>query len=313
MRAWIVAVLVVVALARWSGGAGLLAADASESARLRVVFASGLLLGLNPDDAKASIQVWGTALVRDTGLNVTVSADTIDSVDALRRRLADRSVEIYVVRTDEFIDLERTPGRTFPLGKLHVGAHDDVPTDRYVVVTHRASGIGSLAALRGRTLVTMDGSRRGLSLLWLDTELLEAGQPLAPELCAHVTQADRPARAILPVFFRQKDAALVTEASLATVAEMNPQVGRDLVVLARSDPYLPLITGVREDFASPALVARVLQSITTAAQHAAGQQILSLFGMQKIVLVSPEDLVSARLLLDKHRRLLAKSSARRTL
>lgn len=278
---------------------------------VRVVFTAGMLLGVNHDDAKASIQVWATAVVKNSGLDLKVSADIVDSVDTLRRRLAEGTADLYGVRIDELLELERAVGTSTPLGVMHVGLRNGVATERYVLITHRASGLTSLASLKGRTLLTVEGPRRGLAPMWLDTTLLEAGLPVASEFFAHVTSAEKPAKAILPVFFRQKDVALATEASLATVAEMNPQVGHDLVVVARSEPIVPVVTIVRQGFAPERVEAAILKAVTSAGDQTAGQQILSFFGTERVVRAGADDLASARALAEKYRRMVAKAATRR--
>ena len=49
---------------------------------------------------------------------------------------------------------------------------------------------------------------------------------------------ENPSKAILQVFFRQTDAALVTVDAFDLTCELNPQLRRDLVVLASSPPFI---------------------------------------------------------------------------
>lgn len=277
----------------------------------RVIFSSAILGGVNHDDARASLQVWGTTLAQTRDRGMQVSAEIVADVTVVRDRLRAGTVDFYSVRVDEFFDIERGLPKTMSPGILYLGMRDGVPTERYVLIAHRASGLSSLAGLRGRSLVAIEGARRGLAPVWLDTALLEAGLPPAVQYFSAVVPADKVAKVVLPVFFHQRDVGLVTENGLATVAEMNPQVGRDIVVIARSEPVVGTVSALRSDYGPPSLRENVLAAIGNTSSNARGQQILALFGVEDITRASFGELDSARALLDKYARLTAKAPARR--
>lgn len=288
-----------------SGGGG------DEDIAFHVVFSSAILGGVSHDDAKASLQVWGTRLARSQQRQTHVTAEIVDDMDVLRDRLRTGSVDYYAVRVDEYFDLERLLPKGMSPGILFLGRREGDVAERYVVITHRDSGLATLAAMRGRSLLMIEGSRRGLAPLWLDTVLLDAGLPNAAQHFGSIAAADKPARVVLPVFFRQRDVGVVPERALATVTEMNPQVGRDLVVVARSEPIVGAVTALRADYGPAQERERVLSSILSTAADPRAQQILAIFGMETVVKAAPEDLATARALVERHARLVTKAVVRR--
>lgn len=308
MLSWIVAAAALGVL--WSS-TPLAARRGEEAPVFHVVFSSAILGGVSHDDARASLQVWGTKLARVREDAVRVAAEIVDDMDVLRDRLRAGTVDFYAVRVDEYFELERVLPKPGSTGILFLGKRDGDVAERYVVIAHKASGFASLAATRGRSLVMIDGSRRGLAPIWLDTVLLEAGLAPTTQHFGGVVFADKAARVVLPVFFRQRDVGVVPEKALATATEMNPQVGRDLVVIARSEPIVGSVNGLRSDLGPERYRESVLASIAASQLNPSGQQLLAIFGMEGVVRANPQDLASARALVEKHARLVTRSGTRR--
>ena len=76
-------------------------------------------------------------------------------------------------------------------------------------------------------------SRMSLALAWLDIALFNDGCRPVAEFC-RVEQNKKLTKVVLPVFFRQNDACVVTRRGFKTMSELNPQVGQQLRVLASS-------------------------------------------------------------------------------
>ena len=69
----------------------------------------------------------------------------------------------------------------------------------------------------------------------------------------------KPSQAILPVFFKQAEAALVTRATFDTAVELNPQLGAALRTLSRSPQLIPAVAAVRPAWAvSPEVLTQEL-------------------------------------------------------
>ena len=58
--------------------------------------------------------------------------------------------------------------------------------------------------------MALEHPRSGLAPTWLDTELLRNKLPLSARFFREITRTSKMSRAILPVFFNQADACLVT-------------------------------------------------------------------------------------------------------
>ena len=109
---------------------------------------------------------------------------------------------------------------------------------------------------------------------------------------------------VLPVFFGKIDACLVTQKGFKTMGELNPQVNRQLRVLASSPEFVP--TGFFFRMGYPqAQQADCLAEFTRVHTSTDGQQILTVFQTDRLQEYPGSVLDSAFALVESHRRLLA--------
>jgi len=140
--------------------------------------------------------------------------------------------------------------------------------------------------------------------------LLQHQLGLAAQFWGRTTEATKLLRVILPVFFRQADACLVTLKGFETMSELNPQIGRQLRILAKSEAVVPSLFCFRGDYLSPNR-EKILQEVSRLNQTPAGLQTLTLFQTEQLFISDPAALASSCALLDLHRRLCAEALAAR--
>ncbi|MCL4813904.1 MAG: PhnD/SsuA/transferrin family substrate-binding protein [Vicinamibacteraceae bacterium] len=117
-----------------------------------------------------------------------------------------------------------------------------------------------------------------------------------------MTSVSKPARAVLPVFFGQQDACLTTQYGFELMVELNPQLGTGLTVVASSPPMVHSVVVFDRRF-SPANRDKVVTSLLALHESPRGQQVLSLFGLDRLVEGTPADLATALELLARVDRL----------
>ena len=113
----------------------------------------------------------------------------------------------------------------------------------------------------------------------------EAGQAMAIDLLTPDFIAYQPCArlrpAILPVFFGQALACVVTDRALQTHGELNPQIARELIVVARSPGLLPTLLSFGPACYDP-LRTLMLRSIATLREKPQGRHVLELFGQSDV-------------------------------
>ncbi len=88
------------------------------------------------------------------------------------------------------------------------------------------------------------------SIIWLDVELARAGLPAAEYFFDPMAHVGKVSEVLLPVFFGKEDACLVTQKVFDIMAELNPQISRQLKIVAASKGYIPGFLAFRKNYKS---------------------------------------------------------------
>lgn len=247
-------------------------------------FTAAMFSGLNANDARAALTLWANEIASTRGLHLTVAVEAYERLEDVRAAIDARRLHL-LLSLKQYHDLARPD-----FGRVLLGGRHGVFRDQYLLVTRRGA-FASLAALKGRTLHVVDGMTDDMSRAWLDRELAAAGLPKADAHFAAVVRAPKAARGVLPVYFGQADACLVTRAAFATLTELNPQIGQALEALATSPPLVSSIVLLDRQFA--AAKPGLLEALLALGGSPRGQQVLSLFGVDATALAGPDDLTSS--------------------
>lgn len=272
---------------------------------LHVGLSSGVMTELNRADAKAALEVWAASILASRGLPLRAQSEIYDNLGDLTKALHTGQLDFFALRIDEYFGILATE----PPGTSFVGFHGGEKYDELVLLVRRSPTPPALGDLRGKNLIVQDSLRTGLARPWLETLL--AGQGLGPSrsFFANVVTESKVSRAVLPVFFGQRDACVVTRSGFRTMVDMNPQIGRDVVAIATSPRHLSCVVGFRAGYAAAERQA-VTDAILALPESARGQQVLSLFGMEKVAPSTPADFEAARQIYEAHARLVRSSGVK---
>lgn len=270
---------------------------------LRIGFSSAIFGDVNENDASAAVRVWAQALAKERGIPADPQPKILRGIAEITTALTNHLVDAVNMTAVEYWQARRQ----IVLQNFLVAVKGDSITEEYVVLVHRSSGIERLADLRGRKLNVLDGSRACLAPIWFDSILLEAGLDPAKDFCGQVTPVSKLTKAVLPVFFRQADACLVTRSGFDTMIELNPQTGQQLKVLATSPAVVPIAFCFRGDYNSP-VRQKLLDQVSHWHTTPSGRQVLNIFQSDQIREEPAAVLESAMALLEKHQQLLSKTN-----
>ena len=172
-------------------------------------------------------------------------------------------------------------------------------TEEYVLVVNKKSNIHLANELEGHSLELLEGPRMLLALPWLESELQKAGVKKAHGFLSSIRVKTKLQDALLPVFFGKSDACLVTRKGFAAMAELNPQLMQQLTVVAESHEYVPVVFGFRRSYKG-SVKNRIVQMVERWHTTVAGQQILTIFQADRLLLRPVDCMESTFALLDRH-------------
>ena len=295
--AWFAVVLCVVASSIRSRAA---AADTL----FRVGFSSSMFADVNENDAKAAVKAWGQTVARERGIPTDPEPLILKDQAALLDALRSNRVDAVGMTTVEFGALKSK----VEFAPIFVTYNSGRTAEQYVLLAHQDSKIKTVDDLRGRSLMVHLNPRVCLAPLWLDTLLMQKGLPTAARFVGKITQNSKLAKVALPVFFRQSDACLVTRSGFEMMAELNPQVGKQLKVVASSPEMVPAVLAFRANY-DPAFKERLFSGVRDLHKTPAGQQVLTIFHSEKIEDQPASCLASALELMATHARLCGEAKA----
>jgi len=292
--------LAVLALVVLTQSWGLRAAPAAGPTPLRFGFAAETLSGVNESDARAALKVWAQTVGTERGIPVDPLMSIYPDTAALGGALRQEQVDAVTLSTEQYWQLRRE----IPFSALVLGKIQGKFTEEYVLLVRRDGPVVRLADLRGRSVNIHQGPRGNLGALWIETLLLEARQGRADAFWGKVTRSAKTASVVLPVFFKQADACIVTRNGFDTMNELNPQVGRQLKILAESPPLVPTVFCFRASLVSP-YRDKLVAEIDQISKSVAGRQSLALFQSEQLTEQPLAMLDETCALLDRHHELRA--------
>jgi phosphonate transport system substrate-binding protein len=273
----------------------------SDTKQFRIGFSARTFTDVNDNDALAAIKVWSTTIAREQGIPMSPSPLVLKGVNEIRLALSNQEVDALALPIDEY-----WPLRDLLDNRVFIGnEYDGKITEEYLLLVHKDSGLQRLDDLRGQSLIFMQNSLTSLATIWLDTELIQAGFPQAAGFCK-VTYFPNLSKSLLPVFFRQADACVVTRNGFKTMGELNPQIIQQLKVLATSPELVSSGFTFRRDYDEP-VRATIIKELTQMMTSPAGAQVMKLFKSGSLVSRPASCLDSSFELLATYERLLGKN------
>lgn len=252
-------------------------ADEVESNLFRVGFSHTLFTDVNENDARAAVKAWGQTIARERNIPTDPEARIFRNTPELLQALRDKSVDAVGISTIEYAAVRRE----VPLAPLFITYNAGRCREQYLLLVHRDSKLECLADLRGKSLIFHANSRAALAQPWLDTLLLKADGKTTAAWLGKITRTPKVAQVILPVFFRQTDACVATRTEFETMCELNPQIGQQLKVLARSPEMVPSLFCFRAGYAST-FEEQVFAGSRDLHKTPAGLQVLTIFQSEKV-------------------------------
>ena len=265
---------------------------------LHVAFSSRVFPDVDPRDARIAMELWAKELSRKAGIP-HAQVTLFDSPDEIRAMVRRGDIHLVTLPPLDFLAWRRG----LNIVPAYVAANKSGKEMEYLLVVRRDSGIAKVRDLKGKTLALSEASRDQAGSLWLSVLFLRAG---IRDVSAHLgrpPEANKPSQAIMGVFFRRYHAAVVNRGSLETCIAVNPQLGKDLVVLESSKSLVGEISCL------PAAIGKKLRlAMDTAAgtlhETTVGRQMTTLFHIDRVIPFNDSYLAGLEELLRERDRLI---------
>lgn len=245
---------------------------ARDASLLRMAISVETLVGANISDARAAYRVWIRQVSQKaTQVNVEVDPQIFIPSEQILLEIRQGTVDCYGVNAFELAKVAdlTDPGCLILLNYLADGIE-------YVLLVHNSSPFRKLDDLHGAQIATHFNHDMVLLPAWLSMMLSRANLPEPSRFFAGVTPYEKLNQVLLPVFFRRVDGACLARRNWETALELNPQLGRDLRLLAVSPRVIPCGIGIRKT-ADAEATKLFVDSLLRMSREPEGQQILALY------------------------------------
>lgn len=253
--------------------------------RVKLMMSFSMFTETNENDARAAFKVWTRKLAE---LENTPTDDTIkiaNDVPMMLREMEFSQDHLVSITLPEFFQF---PSDTFS-ETVFYSIYDDSPATTYLLLVKDSSSIQSLKDLAQAKLILFENRTTSLSRYWLDAQLRDQGFPAMDQHFSEIVLSPQLSRSILPVFFGQADACLVSEDGFRLMAELNPQIGKQLRVIAKSPAVIGSATFMQAGY-DPKLEEFLVRIVARISEEPSGHQVLTLFRSDGLIIDSMEPL-----------------------
>ncbi|MCC7374953.1 MAG: PhnD/SsuA/transferrin family substrate-binding protein [Verrucomicrobiales bacterium] len=238
---------------------------------------------VNENDARASIKAWGQTIVTERQISAVPESMLLRNQKELEDALEQGRVDAVGLTMIEF-NLVREKVRFSP---IFVTVIEKRPTEQYVLLASHGGKIHGIRDLAGARVIVQRGPPRlCLASVWLEDLLRTEGLPSLDQLAASTKSEIKVSKAVLPVFFGNADACLVTRGGFDAMCELNPQVGKRLAVVATSAEWIPAVFALRADYQSPSREG-LIQGLKELHRSTPGRQVLTVFQSDRLEEADP--------------------------
>jgi len=192
-------------------------------------------------DVKAATELWMKQVAEKNGLTADISIYS-DSASMLKD-FKDGRLDMATATTLDYLTIAEDQDTELAYTGIYA---NEKPTKKYLLIVRSDAGfVGVNDLTRKKIAVTKTDD---IALLFLNTHLLRNKLPEATGFFSSIIKKRKSSQAVLSVFFRQADACIANDEAFAIMSELNPQVGRQLKVIASSPEIVLTVSFFRKDY-----------------------------------------------------------------
>jgi ABC-type phosphate/phosphonate transport system substrate-binding protein len=260
---------------------------------MTVGFTTAAFLQGNSNDVEAALKVLSESIGLRRGYRVKVTTRSFATADLFGKAIEANEINFAIFDSLAYVT-EKHPADLVP---VFIPITAGTRGRRYLVLVRRDSGLRSLDALKGKSIVELQAANPSVGHRWLQNLLLENGVGAGGNLFQTVEYVDRPSAAVLPVFFGRRDACLVDDQAFGLMEELNPQVRAQLEPIATSSPLIGAVICVsKANWSSLDFRSALIQELGDLQREPSGRQILNLFKIDQLMPFEASNLDAVRAL-----------------
>lgn len=284
---------------------GMLLADLQESRKapekeLRFGAIQGIYPNVDRNDGRLALELLMQKTIHKNAYPYGVKLSFIDPQTDIPAAIERGGYHFVTLSSIDYFKYHQT----VVLDPILIPSKIEQPTEQLLFLVAKDQDLSTIAKKEGRSLIIETGSSGDLSRLWLDTLLQGNGYPDSKRYFTNIRRVSKPGRAIIPVFFGQADACIITRHALKVIKELNPQMDQRVKILFQSEGLVRLMI-CSTDKPSQKAVATLIRETTVMDKNPDTRQAMTILQMKCFLPVLPEDLAATKKLLAHHSQIKA--------
>jgi phosphonate transport system substrate-binding protein len=281
-------------------------AGEADKFHVNIGFSSRVFVNVPKEDIRIAVQVLSQKVARKT---VGTAESRIYETDSeFERALKTKKLDVLAFTPEEFLQLRGQ----FPLEPIMVTESGKSHELELLLLTRKDSGISRFAELKNTTIALPSETSQFGTIYhsWLENLTMKEGARSVATFLGPLIETHGASQAMMSVFFRKSDACIVSRNAFDISSELNPQLSRDLKVIASIGRLTAGIIAIRQDFPQERK-QKVKQALLTLHEDTDGKQMFVLFQLTRLVEFRPEYLKATEALLAENRAMKKRVANRR--
>lgn len=256
-------------------------AQQTNKRKIFVGYSKNIFRGFNVNDAKVAASLMENAISKESRRNTTSNSVVVSNSNEVIDLIEKDKLNFVSLTSIEYLAVkDRT--QIFP---YCVPIARDNVMNRVLLIVRNDSNIKSIKDLNGKTISTSSfyDEEFKLPTMWMKTIFWRSKVKDILEFIGSLKVRDNPSVIISDVFFKTTDACIIFESEYETLKELNPQLGKELNILASSEPLLTEVGCYTKNSKDDADLSFVLETTYNLHNNTHGKNLLKLLKVKRLL------------------------------
>ncbi len=251
---------------------------------------------VNPNDAVAASSAWFNEMERSANYKTFANFILYNDFNDLLRNYEKDNLGTAIVSTYDYL----TSPKKEIFNPIYAPSILEQSGTSYFLIVKKDKNYRSIKDLHDLSLGITTSNINIASKLWLDVLLFKNKLPTKDKFFSSVIKNSKDSKNIIDVFFGKLEVCLVNQISFELMSELNPQTGKQSVVLIKSPTYINGIVCFTDIIKDKTIADEIKDKINTIGKYESGRQILKLIKIDKLAPFKNEYLTSYKELLEDY-------------
>jgi len=243
------------------------------------------------NDASAAIKVWGQKIEERLKLGVTFDFMLFNDINDLIKYPQKDNLGFVVLNTIDYLKNK---------SKLQVYPASTPPDCVEYLLLVKKDKYKNLADLKGKKLGLAISNNNPIPGMWIDVLLGKKKLDRKEKFFGSLKEFNKESQLILSVFFEQNDVCVASSSAFKTMCELNPQVERNLIILAVSPCYTIGLACMTQNSRKFNYIDKLIDATGDMDSFPEGKQILTLMKTLRVRRFKRDDLKTVEDLLKEY-------------